>query len=125
LVEDVRLVRELLRDQLQAAGYEVLTAADGAAALDILSSLRARTGQRASARPVDALISDVVMPNMGGTELLRVVHEQFPSLPCMLMSGYAPSVLGESSHPPSATLLRKPFSGRELCNAVAELLKGN
>jgi PAS domain S-box-containing protein len=124
LVEDVRLVRELLRDQLQAAGYEVLTAADGVAALGVLSSLRARAEQRASTRPVDGLISDVVMPNMGGLELLRIVRARFPSVPCMLMSGYAPSVLGEPNTPPSAALLRKPFSGRELCNAVAELLLG-
>jgi PAS domain S-box-containing protein len=124
LVEDVQLVRELLRDQLQAAGYEVLTAADGVAALAVLSSLRTRDGQRASMRPVDALISDVVMPNMGGIELLRVVREQFPGLPCMLMSGYAPSVFGVPNNLPIASLLRKPFNGRELCNAVAELLAG-
>ncbi len=124
LVEDVQLVRELLRDQLHAAGYEVLTAADGVAALTILSSLRTRVGQRHSARPVDGLITDVVMPNMGGIELVRVVREQFPGVPCMLMSGYAPSTLGEPNNPPIAALLRKPFNGRDLCNAVAELLSG-
>ncbi|HEX6241034.1 MAG TPA: PAS domain-containing protein [Polyangiales bacterium] len=125
LVEDVQLVRELLRDQLQAAGYEVLTAADGVAALGVLASLSRMRAGRQAARPVDGLISDVVMPNMGGIELLRIVREQFPSLPCMLMSGYAPAVLGEPNNPPTATLLRKPFSGRELCHAVADLLAGS
>jgi CheY-like chemotaxis protein len=111
LVEDVQLVRELLRDQLVQAGYQVDTAADGVAALNVLAS-----------HPVDALIADVIMPNMGGPELIRLARERYPQLPCLLMSGYAPSALGATGAAQQEVLLRKPFSGTTLCNALAALL---
>jgi CheY-like chemotaxis protein len=88
----------------------VLTAADGLEALALLEG-----------QTVDAILSDVVMPNMGGTELVHAVQRRYPRLPCLLMSGYAASSFG-NARVERTPLLRKPFTSQQLRAAVAELL---
>lgn len=111
LVEDVDLVRELVETQLRTAGYRVLTASDGVQALKLLEE-----------HPVDAVISDVVMPGMGGLELSKELLKREPPVPCLLITGYSADTLRLSESELRVPLLRKPFTTIELTSAVSRLL---
>jgi two-component system cell cycle sensor histidine kinase/response regulator CckA len=110
VVEDVEEVRDLVSTQLRLAGYRVITAINGEAALSLLDT----------PPPVQAVISDVVMPKMGGLRFLTELRKRHPQVPCLLMSGYSAEDVQEDGldHP----VLRKPFSRRALLSAVASLL---
>jgi two-component system, cell cycle response regulator CpdR len=79
IAEDERPVRELLTRALTLEGHEVQAAADGAAALDLLSS----------AGPFDLLLTDIRMPIMDGIALALAAARDHPSLVIVLMTGYA------------------------------------
>lgn len=79
LAEDEDVVRALSRQVLEACGYTVLEARDGAEALEILQ----RQGDE-----IDLLITDVVMPHLGGRELAERLAETHPRLPILFASGY-------------------------------------
>jgi PAS domain S-box-containing protein len=110
LVEDVDEVREVLRQLLASAGYRVLTAPNGKAALERLAA-----GER-----VDVVLTDLVMPVLGGLELERQLGARHPGVRCLLMTGYADAVAEEQ--PRARRLLRKPFTKSELLAALAEVL---
>jgi CheY-like chemotaxis protein len=111
LVEDETMVRALLARVLRSRGYWVIEAADGLEALDLAAEL---------AQPVDLLITDVVMPRMGGIDLAAQ----------MVASGYAARILymtGYSDLTPhgidvSVAVLRKPFAPRALMETVRRVL---
>src|SRR5262249_58730082 len=89
LVEDEEGVRDLNRQVLQLCGYTVLTAGDGVEALRL-------SGQHAG--PVHLLVTDVLMPQMGGRELSEVLSAQRPGLKVLFLSGYADGeVLGRGA----------------------------
>jgi CheY-like chemotaxis protein len=116
VVEDERPIRELTARMLQEAGYVTMLAVDG---LDAWRQL----GREAT--KVDAIVSDVVMPQMTGTELVARVQAHRPELPIILMSGYSAGDLrtrGLEQAP--VPLLTKPFTRDELVAAVARLLRG-
>ena len=109
LVEDEGTVRAVAERALTRKGYQVLTAAHGEEALEILE--RHEHG-------VDLLISDVVMPTMDGPTLVRHARERFPTLRIIFMSGYAEEQLRKSIDVPGSGFLPKPFSVQELAEAV-------
>lgn len=115
LVEDEPAVRRALTGGLEAAGYEVVTAADGDAA-------RALVDARLE---VDLVLSDLVLPgSRSGAELLTELRRELPALPCLLMSGYTDDHLAEV--PPElegVSLLSKPFRMRQLLALVDALLE--
>ena len=114
LVEDEPMVRELFRDVLEAAGYRVLEAKNGVEALE----LAARSG-----RPIDLLVTDVVMPGMGGGELVRRMAEVRPETKVLYVSGYTDDVLVRRGVIDSgASFLQKPFMPDELSRVVREIL---
>lgn len=114
LVEDEPLVRKAAAEALQSAGYEVLTACNGAQALQLCSE---RPSQ------LNLLLSDVVMPGMNGCELAKAFQLHCPQARVLLMSGYAREL---SSSVLSATpYLCKPFSANTLLHKVRELLNPN
>jgi two-component system, OmpR family, response regulator len=78
LVEDDDDNRELMSEVLEAAGYEVVSAANGTEGLRHLSE-----------RSVDVLVTDVGMPGMGGLELARASKEIAPNVPVVVVTGYA------------------------------------
>ncbi len=101
IVDDEESVRLLLRRQLAGAGHVVLEARSGPEALGLV---------RQHFERLDLVLSDVVMPAMNGTELAAAIAAEFPGLPVVLMSAYAPAGLtrvgfGEAIVP----VLRKPF----------------
>jgi hypothetical protein len=113
LVEDEAGVRTFVQSVLEKSGYDVLTAADGQEAL--------RTHGRRE-RPVDLLLTDVVMPRMGGTELAVKLREVWPAVKVLYMSGYAEAVIVRGGVlDPSVAFLRKPFSPRELLEKIREM----
>jgi PAS domain S-box-containing protein len=115
LVDDENVVREVLAEQLEDAGYSVLVAASGTEALALL----------AAGEAVDALVTDLTMPGMGGLEVIRAAQQRHPGLPAVLLTGYAGdgaalAVGGAISG--SFSLLRKPVSGVHLADRVRALL---
>jgi PAS domain S-box-containing protein len=79
LVEDDGEVRQLARELLELHGYRVIMAADGREALDLLAE---------ADPPVDVVLSDVVMPRMGGRELLSEIRRRWPAMRVVFSSGY-------------------------------------
>ena len=103
LVDDDDAVRDTMADILTDLGYGVLSAPGGEAALALL--------QRGEA--VDLLLTDVVMPGIGGFELARQAHALRPRLPIVFISGYADPT-GTESHMRRHRLVRKPFRPADL-----------
>ena len=114
VVEDEEPVRNVVVRALQEVGYYVLLAPGPKQALDMA---------RTSARPIDLLVTDVVMPGMNGVDLAARLTEKRPEMKTLFMSGYPGSDLdlaGSSEDP--AAFLGKPFTPAELTSRVAELL---
>ncbi|HTP49761.1 MAG TPA: ATP-binding protein [Anaeromyxobacteraceae bacterium] len=114
VVEDERQVRNLLLSQLSAEGYTVLAAADGREAL----ALAERHGGQ-----IDVLLSDVVMPQMGGPELARVFVERHPETRVVFISGYADEAVarhGELDR--AAAFVQKPWQFPELAGVLRRVL---
>ena len=82
LAEDDSSMRRLIEITLQKAGYEVLAADDGLAAMQI-----------ALATQIDVLVADAIMPNMSGYDLCRMLRER--KIPCIILSGLAENNSGE------------------------------
>lgn len=96
-------------ESLRTAGYRVVEAVDGEEALAIAERVRA-----------DALISDVVMPRLGGPELARRLRESRSDLPVLLVSGYAPAA--GSPFVERAAFLQKPFTRAKLLDTLRRIL---
>ena len=115
VVEDDIVVRELIRKTLVVEGYQILEAGNGAEALGVLA-------QRA--KPVDLVLTDVVMPEMGGRSLADHLETLRPELKILFMSGYPSTMI--ASHGvlnPGVSFLGKPFSPGVLKNKVREMLR--
>ncbi|MBI2918669.1 MAG: response regulator [Chloroflexi bacterium] len=112
VAEDEPAVRTLATSVLRQLGYSVLEAGNGADALRLLEDLEGET--------VHVLLTDVVMPHMGGKELAQKVASSRPNTRVLFMSGYAP--IDRGAVEPGITFLQKPFTRRELACKVRELL---
>jgi PAS domain S-box-containing protein len=114
LVEDEDAVRALSRRVLQACGYTVLEAANGLEALRIAEEHPGR---------IDALVTDLVMPRMGGQVLADRLVAATPGLRVLFMSGHAAEPpLRDGPALAGASFLAKPFSANGLAQRVRELL---
>ena len=108
--DDMEEVRAISCAALQQQGYIVLAARDGFEALSLAREHR---------DPIDLLITDVMMPKLGGPDLLRALKDCHPEARVLFISGYAADELDEG-----ASFLGKPFTPRELLRRVSELLSG-
>jgi len=112
LVEDDAAIRDLLGDALVGQGYTVLIAADGEEALERIHTW---------GRSIDLLVTDVVMPRLGGHELARRLRAERPGLKILFASGYP----GEPTAPaPGTASIAKPFTPTELAARVRQMLGG-
>jgi nitrogen-specific signal transduction histidine kinase/CheY-like chemotaxis protein len=111
VVEDERLVRDLISEELSRRGYEVLAAANG---VDALHLARGHDGR------IDVVVSDVVMPEMGGPELTRELTALLPGIRVVYMSGYSELAVTDEIGP--WPLLQKPFNARSLAGKIREVL---
>jgi PAS domain S-box-containing protein len=117
LVEDELNVREMIRDFLESRGYRVLTAEHAEAALALLERQHG---------PIDILVSDMVMPGMGGSQLNQRLHRQLPGLKSVLMSGYTEDgQIASDRIPPDTAFLQKPFALETLNQRIRSLLSGH
>ncbi|HBP22907.1 MAG TPA: hybrid sensor histidine kinase/response regulator [Planctomycetes bacterium] len=115
LAEDEDHVRKVTERLLRNAGYEVISAPGMRQALELA---------RGHDAPLDALISDLIMPGGTGVELAAALREERPGLPVLFVSGYTAGELERVGAPSDARLLRKPFSREELLSALSEVLAG-
>ncbi len=116
VVEDEETVATLVTNVLEANGYTVLNAQDG---LDALGIWELNDG------PIDMVLTDVVMPNMGGVELIQELKNGGFVPKVLFMSGYtslAPNRLARLAD--EAPLIEKPFSPKQLIERVREVLNG-
>ena len=116
LVEDDDAARRISQRALQTKGYQVLAAADGEQALAVCD----REGDR-----VNLLLTDLVMPKMGGLALAREFRARFPRVPIIYMSGYTENAIGHQGElDPGAAFLEKPFVPSQLLTSVRVALNG-
>ncbi len=116
LVEDDEAVRKFAKSTLVASGYTVLEAQDGQDALRVAKAYEG---------PIHLLLTDLVMPRMGGRELTDVLARTRPETRPLLMSGYTDEVEMHSANPgPYPPLLHKPFSPTLLARKVRAILDG-
>jgi nitrogen-specific signal transduction histidine kinase/CheY-like chemotaxis protein len=114
LVEDEEAVRELLRKVLVHQGYTVLEARHGRDALLLLEEYRG---------PLDLVVTDVVMPEMGGREMVEHMLTARPDLQVLYISGYANEQLARRGvSEPEVSFIQKPFSSDEFVRKVRGLL---
>ena len=113
LVKDEDRVRKLERTILQARGYVVLEANDGLEGLSVCENHKGT---------IDLLVSDVVMPELGGRELAERARMMRPDLKVLFMSGHTQDVILKEGIKKGAAFLQKPFSPTELAHKVREVL---
>ena len=112
LVDDDATVLETMLEIFNLAGYNVLTASSGAAAIQLFEQRH---------KVVSAVITDLTMPGMTGVELVRQLRSIEPEVPCVLISGYSGG--GENDLPTNAIgFVSKPFRASQLINKVQELI---
>jgi two-component system, cell cycle sensor histidine kinase and response regulator CckA len=114
LVEDEPVVRAIAARSLERGGFRVLQASDGAAALALMGGPRGQP---------DLVLTDLMMPGMGGAELARRLRERWPTLPILFMSGYSMEDLHrEDAADFEGVLIQKPFTPDTLVRSVAAAL---
>lgn len=111
LVEDEPQVRAIAVNMLRARGYRVLVAGSAAEAVTLA----------AAHSDVALVVSDVVMPNESGPQLVARLRQSHPALPALYVSGYASDAAGDLTLGGDA-FLQKPYTGRSLALRVRELL---
>jgi CheY-like chemotaxis protein len=115
LVEDEESVRVFASKALEKQGYRVLQARHGR---DALLRLSQHDG------PVHLVITDIVMPEMGGSELARRLAGEHPELPVLFMSGYTDDEVAQRGLGAEQGFLQKPFTSDGLARKVREVLGG-
>jgi CheY-like chemotaxis protein len=114
LVEDEGGVRELAARSLRSRGYNVLAATDGVDALRTIDG----TGLR-----LDLLLTDVVMPRLGGPELVATLRPRYPDLKVLFMSGYTDdAMVRRGIRDAGAAFLQKPYTPHGLAQKVRDVL---
>ena len=113
LVEDEDGVRRLCRKLLESEGYEVIEAANGAQALELVRTRDA---------PLHLLLTDVIMPGLTGPQLAERVHDLRPDIRTLYMSGYTDAARTELGD--DAPLIQKPFTPETLVERVRGAMAG-
>jgi signal transduction histidine kinase/ActR/RegA family two-component response regulator len=113
VVEDDEGVRTMIRDALAAQGYEILSANNGREALSQLDD---------AGDGVSLVVTDVVMPEMGGRQMWERLTEQGYDIPVIVMSGYPNGKDTTELVHDAATFLQKPFGPKEISRAVRHAL---
>jgi len=113
LVEDQLAIREVASAYLAGLGFDVLAAPDGEAALRIAATQQKR---------IDLVVTDIVMPNMGGQELAMHLRRLYPNAKVLFMSGYPDVAVRQSGSLAEAEVLQKPFSLKNLAKRARAIL---
>jgi PAS domain S-box-containing protein len=117
LAEDEKGVRELAREYLETSGYTVLVAEDGRAAIELASK---------HSGIIHLLMTDVVMPGIGGPEVAERIKILRPEIKVLYMSGYTDqAIMHQGVLQSGAILLQKPFTLAALASKLREILAGD
>jgi two-component system, cell cycle sensor histidine kinase and response regulator CckA len=114
VVDDDESIREIERRYLEPVGYRVLEAANALEAIGLLES----------GAMVDLVISDLIMPEMGGEEMALRLRINRPALKVLFVTGRIDRVMDARPRVDIEAYLNKPFTGPSLTAAVARLLFG-
>lgn len=115
VVDDHKIIRDLVRLNLEMAGHEVLEAADGEQALEIVEADRP-----------DILVCDLMMPGIGGLTVLRLLraNPETKKIPFVVLTAKTlPEDIKKATDLGADRYITKPFEPDEVINAVDELLK--
>jgi two-component system cell cycle sensor histidine kinase/response regulator CckA len=112
LVEDEESVRQLVRETLVSKGYSVVEAENGEAGL-AAAKLESK---------IDLVITDVIMPGMGGRELVQELSKTRPETKVLYLSGYSEDAISEDAMENGTAFLQKPFTLQNLSRKVREVL---
>jgi two-component system, cell cycle sensor histidine kinase and response regulator CckA len=114
LAEDETSLRTLTRNTLELCGYKVLEAKDGVEALEVSDRYKG---------PIDLLLTDMVMPGMGGHALAQELTRRRPEIRLAFMSGYTGQSVGSQGPlDPGSVFLMKPFTRELLTRKIREAL---
>lgn len=114
VVEDDPEMRDLLRKVLEKEGYQVSVAADGRNATTALSRI-----------PFDLVVTDMLMPDNGGLELLQVIRESQPTLPVIIITAFGDwGSYSRALELGAAAFISKPLKMAELIGAIHTALAG-
>lgn len=113
LVEDEDSILALMRRHLEDLGLTVTSARNGREGLD---------RYRDRSAPFDILVSDIVMPELGGREMIDRIRKERPELPVLITSGTGTEGLEDLLEQPTVTFLAKPFRGDDFRARVRALL---
>ena len=116
VVEDENVVRSMTVRTLQRLGYKVTEARSGGDGVIICEKRE---------RPFDLIISDVLMPNMNGTELEEILRQRWKDLKILYMSGYSEDLIFSKYLHPDKPFILKPFKANDLAYKVREIINGN
>jgi two-component system, cell cycle sensor histidine kinase and response regulator CckA len=117
VVDDVGVVRKAAFRLLSQAGYRVFEAGSATEALEVLATSR---------QPIHLVLVDVVMPDVGGVDLARIIHEEWPAVRIIFMSAYPAEILvREGLDHPNVFFLAKPFTRSELMDKVVTALRAH
>jgi two-component system, cell cycle sensor histidine kinase and response regulator CckA len=117
VVEDDELVRPVTMRLLEAQGYTAVPASGGREALEILA---------APERRIDVVLADVVMPDIGGSEVAERIYSLGYDLPVVFMSGFTDDeIIHRGLLAPGAPYLRKPFDARQLGRRLREVIEAH
>src|SRR6266511_1916326 len=114
--EDDELVRILIETMLTENGYRVLTAARPREALQLAASHEG---------PIDVVVTDVVMPELSGPELVEQLEDVRPGLDVLFLSGYSAETIRGPALPEGSAFLQKPFDDIALLQRIRDLLERN
>jgi len=112
VVEDDPLVRGVVLEYLKMSGFKPIPVEDGKAAISVLEKATA----------IDLVLSDIIMPGgISGLDLAEIIHERWPEIVVVLMSGYSHDEFSRRGiNPDAIDLLRKPFTKRELLDKIGK-----
>jgi CheY-like chemotaxis protein len=119
VVEDDANVRKIAVSALRVSGYTVLEASDGLEALVLLK-------REQDTQSIDLLLTDVVMPNLGGSKLAEYLRERRSNIKVLYVSGYTQeTAMQQGILPREAAFLQKPYSLKKLRQCIREQLSGS
>jgi two-component system cell cycle sensor histidine kinase/response regulator CckA len=113
VVEDEEAVRRLVLTTLERRGYNVLMASSGVEAMHLA---------REHIGPIHLLITDLVMPQMGGAEVIKRMRRKRPETAVLCMSGYTDRSIQRTRSIATHDFLQKPFSPAQLLQKVRQIL---
>ena len=114
VIDDEETIRHLFRETLEAHNYHVITAADGAEALELVRSWN-----------FDLIFADLKMPGMNGAETFRQIRRIDRSVPVVIITGYpASDLMGQALEHGPVGVMKKPINGLDIERSVDSFIAG-